>query len=476
MKSLICLFVIFTITYANAVIWPLSRSTGENGDIMTSAFGPRNNGGIYQIHYGLDLRAAEGTVFYSIADGYVEEVDSTQSTGNYITIRHLDNSYVRYIHLQSRPPYTQGEFVQEDQVIGLTGRTGTTFAHLHIDYFPTNYSPTSPFYRLDTYNPLDILPHNTTDDFLITNLTYVTGGGTGGEDQLRFDVQVHPQRLDVNRIEMDIFSTYDVQCNLQSEREILDTEEGFIAAQWGLIELVNTYREAGMDSALSHLQNTLQTHPDEGVRQVAGDLLTGEYLRQKQVDAAIARAQQNLTDHPNTGSEKLALFDLFNIYFVDRGDAPAAQAYLAQLESRYPGDELTRQAQLLSGGGGAGAGMAMAKGGEVPVRVHTQAALPEKFELQQNYPNPFNPTTTIELALPQDSEVQLVIYDISGRKVRTLVQAALPAGFHEIVWNGRNDAGQPVSSGVYLYRAAAVAHSPVQGNRFTQVRKMMLMR
>lgn len=127
-------------------------------------------------------------------------------------------------------------------------------------------------------------------------------------------------------------------------------------------------------------------------------------------------------------------------------------------------------------GGGAGAGMAMAKAADVPVPAHTQAALPERFALQQNYPNPFNPTTTIELALPQDSEVQLVIYDISGRRVRTLVQAVLPGGFHEIVWDGRNDAGQPVSSGVYLYRVAAVAHSPVHRNTFTQVRKMMLLR
>lgn len=55
MKSLIYIFVVFLVTYANAIIWPLSRTTGENGDVITSAFGPRNNQGTYQIHYGLDL-------------------------------------------------------------------------------------------------------------------------------------------------------------------------------------------------------------------------------------------------------------------------------------------------------------------------------------------------------------------------------------------------------------------------------------
>ncbi len=94
--------------------------------------------------------------------------------------------------------------------------------------------------------------------------------------------------------------------------------------------------------------------------------------------------------------------------------------------------------------------------------------LPLQFEMAQNYPNPFNPTTTISIALPTDSPVKLEIFDISGRKVRTLVSGNLPAGRHEIVWDGRNAAGTSVSSGVYLYH--------INAGRFTQTRKMMLMR
>ncbi len=96
------------------------------------------------------------------------------------------------------------------------------------------------------------------------------------------------------------------------------------------------------------------------------------------------------------------------------------------------------------------------------------ALTPKTFALSQNYPNPFNPTTTISIALPNDSPVKLEIFDISGRKVRTLVSGSLPAGRHEIVWDGRNAAGTSVSSGVYLYR--------INAGRFTQTRKMMLMR
>lgn len=93
---------------------------------------------------------------------------------------------------------------------------------------------------------------------------------------------------------------------------------------------------------------------------------------------------------------------------------------------------------------------------------------PLRFALQQNYPNPFNPQTTIGYQLAKESTVTLTIYNIQGRKVRTLVQSAQPAGRYTIVWNGRNDAGQQVSSGMYVYILRA--------GSFVQTRKMMLLR
>jgi hypothetical protein len=78
--------------------------------------------------------------------------------------------------------------------------------------------------------------------------------------------------------------------------------------------------------------------------------------------------------------------------------------------------------------------------------------LPEKVTmLAQNYPNPFNPATTIRYALEQPGRARLTIYDERGRLVRALVDAELPAGPQEIVWNGMDDAGRRVASGVYHY-------------------------
>jgi hypothetical protein len=67
-------------------------------------------------------------------------------------------------------------------------------------------------------------------------------------------------------------------------------------------------------------------------------------------------------------------------------------------------------------------------------------------------PNPFNPTTTIGYSLPRGGDTELMVYDIEGRRVRTLVKGLVPAGDHRVVWDGRDDAGNCVASGVYLYR------------------------
>jgi len=96
--------------------------------------------------------------------------------------------------------------------------------------------------------------------------------------------------------------------------------------------------------------------------------------------------------------------------------------------------------------------------------------LAQKFLLMQNYPNPFNPETTIRYLLdnPTAKQTELTIYNSLGQKVRTLVSAKQPAGSYEVIWNGRDDNGREVASGIYYYRLKS-------GNKlFTQ--KMILMR
>jgi hypothetical protein len=91
------------------------------------------------------------------------------------------------------------------------------------------------------------------------------------------------------------------------------------------------------------------------------------------------------------------------------------------------------------------------------------------YSLSQNYPNPFNPTTTINYTLRDQSDVSLRIYNVAGQLIRRLVEATkTPGEVHTATWDGRNDAGQPVSSGVYFYKLAA--------GGYVQTKKMVLLK
>jgi flagellar hook assembly protein FlgD len=93
---------------------------------------------------------------------------------------------------------------------------------------------------------------------------------------------------------------------------------------------------------------------------------------------------------------------------------------------------------------------------------------PGLFILHQNYPNPFNPTTTIQYELPENSFVNIRIYDLKGRLVNTLVSKDQTAGYKAIKWAGVDDKGKPVSAGLYLYT--------IEAGDFRQTKKMVLLK
>jgi len=91
--------------------------------------------------------------------------------------------------------------------------------------------------------------------------------------------------------------------------------------------------------------------------------------------------------------------------------------------------------------------------------------VPQKFSVSENYPNPFNPETQFSINLTAETHVNFVIYNVTGQVVRTLVDAPLPVGSHTITWNGTNDNGETLSSGIYFYRV--IAGDEVVTNRMT---------
>jgi hypothetical protein len=93
---------------------------------------------------------------------------------------------------------------------------------------------------------------------------------------------------------------------------------------------------------------------------------------------------------------------------------------------------------------------------------------PHAYVLYPAYPNPFNPVTTLRYDLPEDAMVNITIYDMMGRVVSNLVSSQQRAGYKSIQWNATNNAGQPVSAGLYLYT--------IQAGEFRQTKKMVLLK
>ena len=100
--------------------------------------------------------------------------------------------------------------------------------------------------------------------------------------------------------------------------------------------------------------------------------------------------------------------------------------------------------------------------------AYLEGLIPDEFALHQNYPNPFNPTTTMRYDLPETDLVNITIYDMLGREVKTLINQTQDAGYRSVIWDATNDYGKPVSAGIYLYQ--------IQVGEYISTKKMVLLK
>lgn len=94
--------------------------------------------------------------------------------------------------------------------------------------------------------------------------------------------------------------------------------------------------------------------------------------------------------------------------------------------------------------------------------------VPKTYALSQNSPNPFNPTTVIKFALPASGNVRLAVFNVLGQQVKELVNGAMDAGIHDVVWDGKDNNGATVASGIYFYKLNA--------SNFVDTKKMVLLK
>jgi len=94
--------------------------------------------------------------------------------------------------------------------------------------------------------------------------------------------------------------------------------------------------------------------------------------------------------------------------------------------------------------------------------------MPDQYMVYQNYPNPFNPVTTLRYDLAEQTHVNITVYDMLGRKVRTFLNQQQDPGYKSLIWDATNDYGKPVSAGIYLYR--------IQAGEYISTKKMVLLK
>ncbi|MFA4924387.1 MAG: T9SS type A sorting domain-containing protein, partial [Ignavibacteriaceae bacterium] len=100
--------------------------------------------------------------------------------------------------------------------------------------------------------------------------------------------------------------------------------------------------------------------------------------------------------------------------------------------------------------------------------INNETKTPTEFSLSQNYPNPFNPSTIINYSLPTNSLVRIIIYDLLGREIKTLINSEKNSGTYQVQWNGDNNFGSKVSSGTYIYS--------IRAGSFYQAKKLVLLK
>jgi len=100
--------------------------------------------------------------------------------------------------------------------------------------------------------------------------------------------------------------------------------------------------------------------------------------------------------------------------------------------------------------------------------INDNIVIPSRYTLHQNFPNPFNPVTTLRYELPEQATVNITIYDMLGKHVKTLINQTQNVGYKSVIWDATNDYGKPVSAGIYLYQ--------IQAGKHISTKKMVLLK
>ncbi len=220
--------------------------------------------------------------------------------------------------------------------------------------------------------------------------------------------------------------------------------------KFGLVRLVGIKNRYSINNIQNYLETLL--NGNLSYKATVLNLVAGIYLSDRRYEEAMQLYNLIITGYPSSFEATNAMFEKFFAALHYANDLNLASQLLSQLQSLNITDEdfLMRlgTAEFMLNGASSNK---LFKGG-VANSENNEINLPMEYSLLGNYPNPFNPTTTISYALPFQSSVELVIFDIMGREIKTFNVPSQSSGYQNIIWDGTNENGNSVASGIYLYR------------------------
>lgn len=236
-------------------------------------------------------------------------------------------------------------------------------------------------------------------------------------------------------------------------------------ARLSLVQMIYCYEEQNQkQNILTYLDGIATSYKDQYLGYHAQSLKVPYLKKNEKFQDAISICA-DLANEGRFNNERAKLNLLFQMGYIHKynlKNKQQANAAFSQLIASYPEDILAvfAENELDS----SSTGMLLSK--KTPEKSVEETQIPEAFSLAQNYPNPFNAGTVITYKLPQSVHVTLEIYNVMGQKVRTLVDEQQAAGQYHVNWDSRNDEGQLVLSGIYVYKIIA--------GGFKNTRKMII--
>jgi len=178
--------------------------------------------------------------------------------------------------------------------------------------------------------------------------------------------------------------------------------------------------------------------------------------------------EKTLAKYEKKEFEETVLFHNFTYNLIELNNIEEARKISDKLDLKNKESELALEAHRLLGD-------EVIDPKNLPKSSNEETDIVDNYELLGNYPNPFNPSTTISYAIPYVSKVNMDIYDISGSLVKSFEVSSQSAGHHQIIWDGTNELGLKVSSGIYLYKFRAISYEG-NGEVFEKTAKLLLMK